>query len=85
MHRNAMRKGRRAFLRSGIVVLPALATLGLAMIALPQPASADCGSAECSDKCHNSCKDDCMDRCYKTCFDTCSGTCDTTCSGTAQQ
>ena len=72
---------RRSLIKTGAKIIPALATLGLA-VTVPQPARADCfGScqAECADSCVESCKGDCMGDCKGSC-----GGCDATCTGSSK-
>jgi len=74
----AQKAGRRAFLKSVVKILPALAVLGLAAIALPAAASADCENA-CFGTCSGNCREECVDGCYNSCQDTCDRTCKDRC------
>ena len=70
---------RRALIKAGAKVLPALATLGIATVAVSGPTLAawDCFGnckAACADYCVESCKGDCMGDCKGSCGD-CGGTC----------
>jgi CXXX repeat radical SAM target protein len=69
-----MNLGRRHFLKTGKIVIPALAVLGLALT-LPTAARADCDGT-CSGSCTGSCEEGCAVGCKGDCSGTCTGTCD---------
>ncbi len=71
--------GRRSFLKSGAKMLPAVAVMGLTLLAVSQPASA-CGG--CSGTCSGACDGTCYGRCVGTCSGGCDGTCSGLCAGT---
>lgn len=66
--RKAERMGRRAVIKAGAKVIPALAVMGLA-VTTSAPARADCFPAscraECADSCNNNCRGDCMGSCER--------------------
>jgi len=81
--KNKTNMNRRSLMKAGAKVLPALAALGLAAVALPAPAHADCFGgtcrASCADNCVESCKGDCMGDCKSSC-----GGCDSGCTGSSK-
>jgi len=70
------RIGRRRFLKRGVNVLPALAVVGLAVVAAPPARADDC--VGCSDTCRG-CSGDCEGICNGDCAGSCRGTCSATC------
>ncbi len=74
---------RRRFVLSGAKVIPALAVLGLALVASP-PARADSCMAGCVGECTGTCGKKCADSCTSTCEDNCHGTCLGGCSGSSK-
>lgn len=74
---------RRRFLRSGGKVIPALAVLGLALVA-PGPARADNCMAGCVGDCTGTCGKKCADNCTSSCSDNCQSTCLGGCEGSSK-
>ena len=71
--------GRRDFLKGSGKILPALAIIGLAIVA-PLSAQADCNNS-CEGSCYDGCKGSCMDGCTGSCKEGCTGSCMEGCTG----
>lgn len=74
---------RRRFIRAGAKVIPALAVLGLAMVA-STPARADTCMYGCVGDCTGTCGKKCADSCTATCENNCKGTCEGGCAGSSK-
>ena len=62
---------RRAFLKSGAKLIPALAAIGV--LATTIPARADDCSNSCSGSCYKGCTGSCMEGCTGSCMEGCTG------------
>lgn len=78
------RSQRRRFVQSGVKILPALAVLGLGMIASSPARANDC-MAGCVGDCTGTCGKKCADSCTSTCEGNCQSTCLGGCSGSSKQ
>ncbi|MDE2266156.1 MAG: Cys-Xaa-Xaa-Xaa repeat radical SAM target protein, partial [Alphaproteobacteria bacterium] len=78
---------RRGFLKSGTIVIPSLAVMGLGLT-VPLQARADCGgdcegscTGDCSGNCTASCASDCSTGCENGCLNSCTAHCLNDCEG----